>query len=309
MTETSPYADWRGLAHATKEAAKLALAADRLVGIPLDQLLLQALFDRFLCRVFSDPVPDRRWLLKGGTALLARVPNARATRDVDLASTADTLDGAVADLAALVAVDMGDHLRFEVVRSKPTGGGDTQPHVRARSVTFAAWAGRQHVGDLRVDVVVGHPPTGVPDLLQPATRIALARPLPTVPFLVYPIVDHIADKVCATMTPGFRAGQRSTRVKDLVDLVVIADSQRVDLRRLQVAIATERRRRGIPEFERLDVPPEWRTPFSKLAAKTDAVDIDFDAAVELADRFVAPALESAARQGAWADGRWSSSVD
>lgn len=35
----------------------------------------QALRDRFLCRVFSDP--DGRFVLKGGSGLLARIPTAR----------------------------------------------------------------------------------------------------------------------------------------------------------------------------------------------------------------------------------------
>ena len=44
----------------------------------------QALRDRFLCRVFSDS--ESRFILKGGSGMLARVPNARATRDADFAT-------------------------------------------------------------------------------------------------------------------------------------------------------------------------------------------------------------------------------
>ena len=44
----------------------------------------QALRDRFLCRVFSDP--DGRFILKGGSGLLARIPDGRATRDIDFAT-------------------------------------------------------------------------------------------------------------------------------------------------------------------------------------------------------------------------------
>ena len=44
----------------------------------------QALRDRFLCRVFSDP--DGRFILKGGSGLLARIPDGRATRDIDFAN-------------------------------------------------------------------------------------------------------------------------------------------------------------------------------------------------------------------------------
>ncbi len=38
--------------------------------------------DRFLCRVFSESEPA--FVLKGGQSMLAKIPDARETRDVDL---------------------------------------------------------------------------------------------------------------------------------------------------------------------------------------------------------------------------------
>ena len=49
----------------------------------------RALRDRFLCRVFSDP--DGRFILKGGSGLLVRIPDGRVTRDIDFA-TASVFD-------------------------------------------------------------------------------------------------------------------------------------------------------------------------------------------------------------------------
>ncbi len=49
----------------------------------------RALRDRFLCRVFSNP--DGRFILKGGSGLLARIPDGRVTRDIDFA-TASVFD-------------------------------------------------------------------------------------------------------------------------------------------------------------------------------------------------------------------------
>lgn len=54
-----------------------------------------AVSDRFLSRVFAN-AEDNGWLLKGGTRLLARVPNSRATKDVDLVTTDKELDEAQA---------------------------------------------------------------------------------------------------------------------------------------------------------------------------------------------------------------------
>ncbi|WP_072500520.1 nucleotidyl transferase AbiEii/AbiGii toxin family protein [Olsenella phocaeensis] len=45
----------------------------------------QALRDRFLCRVFADA--NETFVLKGGSGLLARIPDARATRDLDFATS------------------------------------------------------------------------------------------------------------------------------------------------------------------------------------------------------------------------------
>ncbi len=60
--------------------------------------------------------------------MLARVPGSRTTKDVDLASQqAPDLAEAERALADLVAVDLGDHLTFRLIRSTPTGPGENQP--------------------------------------------------------------------------------------------------------------------------------------------------------------------------------------
>ncbi len=56
--------------------------------------------------------------------------------------------------------------------------------------------------------------------------------LATPPIRLYPVVDHIADKLCATQaTYGTNNDLPSSRVRDLVDLVVFARSQDVDAAR------------------------------------------------------------------------------
>lgn len=45
----------------------------------------EMLRDRFLCRVFDDT--DGRFILKGGSGLLARTPNVRATKNIDFATS------------------------------------------------------------------------------------------------------------------------------------------------------------------------------------------------------------------------------
>ena len=129
MTEPAVYPTWRAIEQALK--AKAASNPVRPVG---DQLT-QAVFDRFLSRVFADHT-DTSWLLKGGTGILARIPDGRRTQDVDLASTGNTLDDAVEDLRQRAATDLGDHLRFTLSKQVDTGQGATQPAVQTRRVTL-----------------------------------------------------------------------------------------------------------------------------------------------------------------------------
>jgi hypothetical protein len=176
-------------------------------------------------------------------SMLARVPRSRTTKDVDLAAL-QAPDPAEAEraLAALAAADLGDYLTFRLIRSAPTGLGENQPGVATRRCVFACLDvdyGTQ-VDTVVVDVVVGPPPVGRPEVIEPANRLHLRRPLITFPYRLYPVADQIADKVCATVDTHYPGGKPSSRVKDLVDLVVIAHTQTVHLDELQAAIDAKR---------------------------------------------------------------------
>jgi predicted nucleotidyltransferase component of viral defense system len=67
------------------------LARER--GVELSSLQRQFAYDRLLSRIFR-PDPTR-WVLKGGTAMLARLgADARHTRDIDLLTRVGDLDEA-----------------------------------------------------------------------------------------------------------------------------------------------------------------------------------------------------------------------
>ncbi|HEY0938334.1 MAG TPA: nucleotidyl transferase AbiEii/AbiGii toxin family protein [Trebonia sp.] len=253
------YGDWRSLELAIKDAAKRATgqSGPGVSAASVDAQIRQARFDRFLSRVFAEGELSE-WLLKGGMSMLARVPRSRTTKDVDLAALrAPDLTEAERTLAALAEADLGDHLTFRLIRSTPTGLGENQPGVATRRYVFAcidADYGTQ-VDTVTVDVVVGPPPVGRPEVVEPANRLHLRRPLVTFPYRLYPVADQIADKVCATMDTQYPGGKRSTRVKDLVDLVLIARTQTVDLGELRTAIAAKRELSRIGPFEHFDIPP------------------------------------------------------
>jgi len=291
--EHEGYRDWRSLELAIKDAAKKVAqqAGPGVSAATVDAQIRQARFDRFLSRVFAEG-EESEWLLKGGMSMLARVPRSRTTKDMDLAAQQATdLAEAERVLADLVDVDLGDHLTFRLIRSTPTGLGDNQPGVATRRYIFAC-IDVDHdtqIDTVTVDVVVGPPPVGRPEVVEPANRLHLRRPLVTHPFRLYPVADQIADKVCATMDTNYPGGKRSSRVKDLVDLD-----------ELRAAIAAKRAISGIEPFEHFDIPSDWtRTYPSTAKGVPSAESLRAETAAALVATFVDPALDKTSNTGTW----------
>jgi predicted nucleotidyltransferase component of viral defense system len=104
----NPYRDPRAMRNAIADRLR-PLARER--GVELSSLQRQFAYDRLLSRVFrADPA---RWVLKGATAMLARLgADARHTRDIDLLTRVGDLDEAERALRSAVAVDLGDYFTF-----------------------------------------------------------------------------------------------------------------------------------------------------------------------------------------------------
>ena len=232
---------------------------------------------------------DSEWVLKGGTGMLARVPSTRATRDIDLYRRGFSLTQALEDLVRLAAIDLGDHFRFQYVSHTPSIGNDTQPYTDGYQVRFEIFIGLSTKGSLQVDLAVGTGITGEVTTTDPANALELPR-LVSHQYRLYPVVDQIADKVCATMTEYNE--RTSSRQKDLVDLVVMATTQDVDGTALRVAIITEARRRQMEAFDAFTVPPAWGAGYAKLSKPVPhcAGYRTVDLATELAKRLIDPAL-------------------
>ncbi|MBO0855721.1 MAG: nucleotidyl transferase AbiEii/AbiGii toxin family protein [Nocardia sp.] len=305
MTDPTGYADWRSLELAIKEAAKRAAreAGPGIGAATIDAQIRQARFDRFLSRVFADG-DQSEWLLKGGMSMLARVPRSRTTKDMDLAALqAGDLAEAERSLSALVAADLGDHLTFRLTRSEPTGFGDNQPGVATRRLVYACLdihTDRQ-IDAMTVDVVVGPIPVGRPEVIEPANRLHLRRPLVTHPYRLYPTADQIADKVCATMDANYPGGKRSSRVKDLVDLVVLAHTQSVHLHELRRAITAKQSLGGIEPFGHFEIPTDWIRTYAGTARGVPiAMSFTATTAADVVAALIDPALgESAGDTAVW----------
>ncbi|PFG34653.1 LOW QUALITY PROTEIN: nucleotidyltransferase AbiEii toxin of type IV toxin-antitoxin system [Sanguibacter antarcticus] len=278
-----------------------AKATAKETGVDSAALMRRFVFGRFLARVFHDPAAP--WVLKGGTAILARVHDARTTKDVDLLGQLSNLDAAVDALRTSTALDLSDHFRFVVTKVDRTLGGENQPGVNGCRVNIDAYCGTAQKGSFGVDLVTGSLMTGAPELLTDPVLDLRGINAPTM--RLYSVVDHIADKLCATQsTYGAAGDQPSSRVRDLVDLVVLASAQDIDGSALIAAIRGEWMHRGLPGVPVFAPPQSWERLYTPLAKKVPACAhaTSFEAAVAHIGAFLGPVLDGDATSRLWSAG-------
>ena len=270
----------------------------------VNSLIVQEHFRRFLTRIFRADA-EERWILKGGTAMLARLSNARSTRDIDLLNRDADLDAAEGELIALAQHDLGDFFRFVHMKSHGQSVGDVQQYVQGRRVVFEVYIGSARQGRVSIDLVTGVEPTGAVQVQEPSGSLALPK-LPSSAYRLFPLTDHLADKVCAIMS--LYAGNESSREKDLVDLVIaaIAPAQGIYASELRDAITVEARRRQLGPMERLVIPQGWGKAYQRLTRETAAKEryATIGQARELMTLFIDPVLSGKTR-GAWSSDRLS----
>jgi Nucleotidyl transferase AbiEii toxin, Type IV TA system len=289
------YADPAALRRAVADRLR-RVAHDR-PGAQLSDLQRQFAYDRLLARVFSAE-PDA-WVLKGATALLARLEgSARHTLDVDLYRRDARLEDAEAALRAVASADLGDYFRFTLDPGRRIAEGRATMRV-----PITAYLGATEFARFHVDLVSGVVMTGEPDDVPPLVSLDLPG-IASIHYRAYPIADHIADKVCALVELHSRTGrpaQASTRYRDLADLAVIAHTQSLDVAALRTALTSESRRRGLQLPTALAAPDAagWRTGYARVAKDVPGLaERDLDAALVTVKRFLDPVL------GATASGRW-----
>ena len=300
---SAPATGPRELPYTTAAAFRTALKA-RVTAIAkqdprytVNELQRQFTYDRILSRCFSGE-DGQRWVLKGAGALLARLPDARHSKDIDLyyAELAAGPEEATAALLAAADRDIGDHFRFEATKTT-----QLQEAARGRRIHLSAYLGGLYA-TFHVDVVVGTPMSGQPDTVPPLTPLhieGLVRPS----YRAFPLSDHCADKLCAMIETHRQVGGTyvSSRVKDLVELALIARSQTIDGSALRAAILAGTAHRGLPMPTAFAVPDwdAWRTGFTKTIAAAPGEAMPFADAVQLVTRFLDPVLAGPV------DARWN----
>lgn len=250
------------------------------------------LFYRLLARLVA--TAGDRWLLKGGLALDLRLPErARTTRDVDLdwQAPADQLLDALIDATRH---DAGDFLDFlvEQAGTPPDRLGGSH---RFRVVTDLA--GRRF-DSFQVDVGLRRQAIHAPVVLRTPDVLAFADVDPP-SIATLPVEIQVAEKLHA-YTRTYDGDRPSTRVKDLVDLVLITELVPVDAGNLRDALESTFQERGSEPIPRtVPGPPDgWRLPFRELADAVGA-PADLVAAHAKAATLLAPVLEGTVKRGRW----------
>ncbi len=244
-------------------------------------------FDRLMARLLI-VAPDR-WILKGALALDYRLGDvSRTTKDLDLARQ-DNEAAATEDFLGAQSIHLADYFTFVIEK---TGHLDsTQDGAAVRYRASAQLAGRSFE-DVVVDVGFGDPVVPAPEVLQGPDLLGFADIAPvTVPAL--PLEQHIAEKVHAYTR--VYAGQRvSTRVKDLVDLVLIQLHATVESGQVRTALdATFSTRSTHPLPDRLSSPPpSWSVAFRRLSKDT-GIDLDISVGFARVATFIDPILKGA----------------
>ena len=270
-------------------------------GPSLARLRKEVVFDRLLARLVA--VAPERWILKGALALDYRFGDrARTTRDIDVAVASDEAS-ATADLLAAQALDLDDFFSFAIERTGTLDRVGDDAAVRYHVV--AELAGRtfdEFVLDAGFD-----PPVGVePDRLRGPDLLAFAGIDPVV-VRALPLEFAVAEKLHAyTRAYGDRV-QASTRVKDLVDMVLIAGEAALGARSLRAALdVTFDRRATHPPPARLPRPPaDWHVPYGRMC-RDIGLEPDLGAGHDLAASLVDPVLAGDVTSARWdpSTGRW-----
>lgn len=166
--------------------------------------------------------------------------------------------------------------------------------------------GRRVPNPISIDLVVGCKVTGeVENMRAQPLEDALQTKLP--PVLLYPLVDHLADKVAATMQTYEQLGEKnsSTRVRDLVDIVQIALTETIDGGQLHTALESERLERGLPQYaEGLICPESWAHLYRNRKVKKGRAPESYDEALSIAQALINPAIKGAVSGKIWSEGVW-----
>lgn len=241
-------------------------------GVGIQKLRRQVAFDRLLARLFHRKNSALPWALKGGYAMELRIKSARATKDIDLAvrdakllsANSNEQNQAIRQLLQEHSkADLNDFFVFEIgdpmmdLDTAPYGGGRFPIEALMDERTFSKFHLDVGVGDVWMEPL---------ESIQIHDWLSFAEIAPT-SVLAVSKEQQFAEKLHAYTLP--RGDRQNSRVKDLVDMVLLIQSPSINAERLSEAIQATFNRRRTHEFPANLPPPPvaWKQSFTMLAAE------------------------------------------
>jgi len=275
MTDKQKYTTASGFRMALEERLK---NRSKETGIELMRLRRQIAFDRFLARIFSEDI--RGLITKGGYALELRLQTARATKDIDFSFTGNLngiWTGDPEDLQGFLnhkaEIDLKDF--FVYVIGKAILDLENAVYGGFRFPVEATMDGRRFAS-FNIDIAGGDAWIEPHETLMLHDWLDFAG-IPAVEIPIISLEQQFAEKLHSYT---LERKNPNSRVKDIVDLVLLVEKCILDKKRLRDAIEkTFERRKTHKVPEELDNPPEnWRERFEYIAIEC-GISGDIDAAI------------------------------
>ena len=259
--------------YATPTAFRQALEARlmnlaRTEQVDIQRLRRQVAFDRLLCRLFHGAAHP--WALKGGYAMELRLAHARTTRDIDLSilqritGGKRSLNAKLLDmLQAAAAIDLGDFFVFLVgepimdLDAAPYGGARFPVEARMDGRTFARFHLDAGVGDAVIEPL---------EKVQGRDWLDFAG-ITATKFPAISREQQFAEKFHTYTLP--RHGAENSRVRDLVDMLLLIRKGRLNRQRTREALRQTFEHRDTHPRPKATPPPpaSWGKPFVALATE------------------------------------------
>jgi predicted nucleotidyltransferase component of viral defense system len=267
----------------TAQALRMALeqrllARSKETEVSLDRLRRRVLFERIVSRLHA--AEPGRWVLKGGMALEVRLrDDARLTKDIDLGLRDDVMDAEELRERLIDAFEIDvDGDKFTLIPgpvkqlTEDDGG-----RLTWRVKVAAELAGRPF-GGVQVDISPRADELASTDLVPLPNSLDFAG-------VVAPLVEiidvnrHAAEKFHGMLRDY--GDRENTRVRDLVDLVILAEHELVEPSALAAAVRLVwSERNGVsPPATLPPLPPSWRGRYERLVAEHKVQARSFPAAV------------------------------
>lgn len=237
---------------AFKTALEQRLKTKCKTGPELARLRQLVVFNRFLARIYH--VFGDRFVLKGGYALEIRLGQARSTRDIDLRWTGRS-NQMLDELRSAGQLKQPDFMFFQVEedRHHPEILSEGLRYEGKRFRVRASIASKPYGSPFGLDIAFGEPMIHQAELVESTTNELDFIGLRPIKIPVYPVETHIAEKLHAYTLPRLRP---NSRVKDLPDIALLAQSQSIPSHDLQTAMTqTFEFRNTHPLPPRLHLPP------------------------------------------------------